>query len=159
MNWEAIAAIGEVIGAAAVVASLLHLARQIRFSTRASAVESKLQTTRLLTDTLDAYIQMPELADLLERATDGLGALSRQEYTRFSNLALRMFWSLSAAHFQYRIGAVGESDWQEALVGLRFWLRSRGTREWWAKFGRASFGPEFQAFVDREIDSPARTGE
>ena len=153
MNWDAIGAIAEAIGAAAVVASLLYLARQIRSSARASAVESKLQTTRLLTDTLDAYIQTPEVSELVERAFDDPRALSKQENIRFSNLALRMFWAFSAAHFQFRTGAIAESDWREVMVAMHFWLRGKGTREWWEKFGRGSFGPEFQDFVDREINA------
>lgn len=36
MNWEAIGAIGEIIGAAAVLVTLVYLARQIRDSTRAA---------------------------------------------------------------------------------------------------------------------------
>ena len=52
MNWEAIGAIGEAVGAAAVVASLLYLAVQLRGSTRASIVQAKLESTRLMTDFL-----------------------------------------------------------------------------------------------------------
>jgi Zn-dependent membrane protease YugP len=36
MNWDAIGAIGEIIGAVAVVFSLIYLATQIRISNRAS---------------------------------------------------------------------------------------------------------------------------
>ena len=42
MNWEAIGAVGEIIGAAAVVVSVIYLALQIR----AQNVESRLGATR-----------------------------------------------------------------------------------------------------------------
>jgi len=96
---------------------------------------------------------MPEISDLIERAIDDLGSLSRQEHVRFSNLCLRMFWAFSAAHFQFRSGAIAGSDWREVEMAMRFWLHGKGTQEWWKKFGRASFGPEFQLYVDREINA------
>ncbi len=40
MNWEAIGAIGEIVGAAAVVATLGYLALQIRYSSNATKAQS-----------------------------------------------------------------------------------------------------------------------
>jgi hypothetical protein len=40
MNWDAIGAIGEIVGAAAVVATLFYLARQIRDSTQQARIAS-----------------------------------------------------------------------------------------------------------------------
>ena len=153
MNWDAIGAIAEAVGAIAVVASLLYLAVQIRASTRASAVESKLQTTRLLTDVLDSVITAPQLNDLYQRGLADLESLSKEEYFQFSNMALKMFWFFSAAHFQYRMGTLDDSGWCEVTAAMHYWLRGPGTRAWWVKFGRASFGSEFQTLIDRKIDA------
>ena len=38
MNWEAIGALGEVLGAVTVVATIFYLARQIRQNTRAQSI-------------------------------------------------------------------------------------------------------------------------
>ncbi len=151
MNWDAIGAVAEALGAAGVIASLLYLAIQVRASTRASAVEAKLQSTRLLGETMDVVIQSPELADIYARGLADLESLSKEEYYRFSNMALKAFWFFSAAHFQFRMGTLAESDWHEQKLALRYWLRGPGCRSWWAKFGRASFGPAFQDFVEAEI--------
>ena len=40
MNWEAISAVGEIFGAAAVVATLVYLASQIRAQSRANEIEN-----------------------------------------------------------------------------------------------------------------------
>ena len=42
--------VGEVAGAAGVIASLVYLGRQVQAGTRASAVEAKLESTRLQSD-------------------------------------------------------------------------------------------------------------
>jgi len=151
VNWDAIGAIAEAIGAAGVIASLLYLASQVHGSTRASAVEAKLQSTRLLTDLMDSWIQAPELTDLHLRGLADLESLSKEEYYRFSNLCLKAFWFFSAAHFQFRTRTLSESNWYESKIALHFWLRGPGLQAWWAEFGRASFGPVFRGFIDAEI--------
>jgi len=45
MTWNALAAIGEIVGAIAVVVTLLYLAQQIRQSTRAAAIAALRDTT------------------------------------------------------------------------------------------------------------------
>lgn len=74
MNWDAIGAIGEVVGAAAVVGSLLYLAGQVRMSARASAVESKMQSTTLLYAYSDSLINSPDLLDLQTRGVADIEA-------------------------------------------------------------------------------------
>ena len=54
MNWDAIAAIAEGLGALGVIASLLYVAVQVRQNTRASRVESKLAATGLMSSYLAA---------------------------------------------------------------------------------------------------------
>ncbi len=151
MSWEAFGAVAEAIGALGVIASLLYLATQVRASTRASAIESKLQSTRLLTDFVENLIQKPELNDLFLRGLADPDSLSKSDYYRFSNMGLKAFWFFSAGHFQYRMGTLTEDDWYESQTVLHYWLDRPGGRAWWKKMGRASFGESFREFVDAEI--------
>jgi hypothetical protein len=107
MNWDALGAVSELIGAAAVMASLLYLAVQVRASARASAVEAKLQTTRLLSDFVDSLIQSPELSALFIKGRRDLDSLSEDEYRRFSNMSLKAFWYFSAGRFRAIPGSCG----------------------------------------------------
>lgn len=76
MNWDAVGAVAEALGAAGVIASLLYVASQVRASNRASAVEAKLQSTRFLAELIDSLIQNPELNDLYLRGIADLESLS-----------------------------------------------------------------------------------
>ena len=76
MNWEAIGAISETIGAAGVIASMLYLAVQVRASTRASAIESKLASSRIYTDFIGSLIQSPELNRILVQGCKDLTSLA-----------------------------------------------------------------------------------
>ncbi len=153
MNWEALGAVAEWIGAAGVIASLLYLAAQVHASNRASAVQAKLDSTRLLNDFMDLLIQRPELNQLMLKGLKGLDALSPDEYQQFSNMSLKAFWFFSAGHFQFRRGTIAASDWFEILAVLRYWLHSAGCRAWWQKMGRLMFGGEFVAFIESEINA------
>ena len=151
MNWDAIGAIAEAIGAAGVIASLLYVAVQVRASTRASAVEAKLASTRFYTDYLNSLIQTPELNDLFLRGRENLESLSPDDYYRFSNMALQACSFFSAAYFQFRKGTLSEGDWFENRAIVQFWFRGRGCRDWWEKVGKHMFGADFASFVETEI--------
>ncbi|MFM7272598.1 MAG: hypothetical protein ACKO4A_01935 [Gammaproteobacteria bacterium] len=151
MNWEAIGAIAELVGAVGVIASLLYLAGQVRASTRAAAVAAKLESTDLLNKFIDVLIENPELNDLYMRGIAGLDSLTKEEYFRFSNMSFKAFWFFSASYFQYQKGTITEDDYYESRTVLRYWLRGPGCRSWWEKIGRLSVSPAFRAFVDAEI--------
>ena len=151
MNWDAIGAIAELVGASGVIGSLLYLAGQVRMSSRASAVESKMESTALLCNFIDSVINDPDLLDLQRRGISDVELLTKTEYIRFSNMCLKAFWMFSASYFQYRSGTITEDDFYETRAVIHYWLRGRGCRMWWEKFGRAALSPLFAKFIDTEI--------
>jgi hypothetical protein len=71
-------------------------------------------------------------------------------------MSLKAFWFFSAGYFQFRAGTLKEDDWFELRAVIRYWLRGRGSREWWQKLGRNMYGQAFVAFIEselREIDA------
>ena len=152
MNWEAIGAIAELAGAVGVIGSLLYLAGQVRMSARASAVESKMGSTALLCNFVDSVINDPELHDLQMRGMADIESLTKTDYIRFSNMSMKAFWMFSASYFQYMSGTITEDDFHETKAVIHYWLRGRGCRMWWEKFGRAALSPVFGKFVDAEVE-------
>jgi hypothetical protein len=160
VNWEAIGAISEVIGAAGVIASMLYLAVQVRSSTRASAIESKLASSRVYTDFLGSLIQSPELNRIFLQGRKDLASLtSEDDYHRFSNLALQGFSHFSATYFQYQRRMLSDLDWFESRAVIQYWVRGAGFQAWWTKLGRKMFGADFVAFIDSEIREQTKKGE
>jgi hypothetical protein len=155
MSWEAIAAIGQMLGALGVIASLLYLATQVRQNNRASAVAAKLASTQLLSEFVDSLIADPELMDVWLRGREDLESLNDVEHFRFMNMCLKAFWFFSAAQFQLRAGTPQEEDWAEFYSVIRFCREGKGVRVWWQKTGRTRFGKSFSLFIDREIVSLA----
>jgi hypothetical protein len=151
MNWDALGAVAELVGAVGVIASLLYVATQVHSSNRASAVQAKLESTRLLNDFMDLLLQNPELNHLLLRGRKNLDSLSPEEYLQFSNMSLKAFWFFSAGYFQFRQRTLAETDWFELRAVMHYWLRTQGCRDWWQRLGRFLYGSEFVAFIDSEF--------
>ena len=151
MTLESIYYVSQVIASIGLVVSLAYLAKQIRHSARASAVQAKIATTAMLSDFADMLISDPALDDLVRRAMASTDGLAKNEYRRFSNLCFKVFWFVSAAHFQLRAGTLTEEDWFEMKASLDFWLNGAGVRDWWRQIGRARFTGEVAAFVEAEV--------
>jgi hypothetical protein len=154
VNWEAIGAVSEIIGAAGVIASMLYLAVQVRASTRASEIESKLAASRMYAEFAGSLIQSPELTKIFRQGRKDLASLaSEDDYYRFSNLAFQGCSHFSATYFQYQQGMLSDSDWFEPRAVIHYWVAGAGFRAWWAKSGRKMFGPDFVTFIDAQIQN------
>ena len=94
MNWDAIGAIGEILGALAVVATLFYLAIQIRHSARLS--QSQIHTELLaLGHEAHNWKRDPAFAELLIRADSNYAELSPAEKEQFSTYVFQLLnvWS------------------------------------------------------------------
>ena len=82
MNWEAIGAIGEVLGAAGVIFTLVYLAVQIRQNTAMTRMSAMQHIIQGGVDHNRAIADNPELAALLNKAVDNPEALTNDEKLR-----------------------------------------------------------------------------
>ena len=80
MNWEALGAIGELVGAIAVVATLGYLIVQIRQNTRELQHSSSWAINQGLTQIHDRVINNPDLIDILDKGLQDPADLSPKEY-------------------------------------------------------------------------------
>ncbi|MBT5558916.1 MAG: hypothetical protein HOJ88_03415 [Proteobacteria bacterium] len=78
MNWEAISAIGEIIGAITVVATLSYLARQIKDSTRASRSQSITDATTGMQAWYQELGSNPQASELILKGFTNPEALSKE---------------------------------------------------------------------------------
>lgn len=86
MNWEAIAAIGEIIGAIAVVITLVYLTIQLRQNTAAVATATQDSVTAGFNAVNQAVISDEKLAEIFLRGTATPESLTAEESVRFSFL-------------------------------------------------------------------------
>lgn len=101
MNWDAIGAAGEIIGALAVIGTLVYLARQISQSVdlaRASQNRSLMESYEGYNDLILAN---PIVAELLASLEHGTSGLSPADNVRIRHLAYRMMNIWASAELSY----------------------------------------------------------
>ena len=86
MNWEAIGAVGEILGAIAVLVTLVYLAAQVRQNSRFVKAATYHSTMRARNEFNFAVATTPELSALLIRAQDKGTTLDAEERQRFNSL-------------------------------------------------------------------------
>jgi len=89
INWEAVAAIGEISGAVIVIATLVYLARQIHQSNRIAIASTEINVRNSLNDINDSIYTDTGVAELLIKATDSHVELTDVDSLKLYHLVLR----------------------------------------------------------------------
>lgn len=155
VNWEAIGAIGEVLGAVGVILTLAYLAYQIRQNT----IATRLETTSNFQNGFAAVELMiasnAEFAEVLAKGRNG-EELTPPEFVRlqaFYRTVLRA-WQTNIS--QYEAGGLEEETWQgtKALMSQTF-QEDRSLLKHW-KQNRSQFNTEFNSLVESLLEVNAR---
>jgi len=153
MNWEALGAIGEIVGALAVVATLIYLAVQIRVANKQAELESLRHTWDSLNQFCDALTTSKETASIVNRGRVSLEHLDADEALMFEHLHIRLLNTLESWHLQIvRTSPPGEyrNTQLQNLSGIATgYFSFPGTRELWSRIGDY-FAP-IQPLVDEAL--------
>ena len=119
MNWEAIGAIAEVLGAVAVLVTLVYLAVQIRQNTRQIGASSSALRLASRDATQQAFsrwrhlVSQPEAADLYLRGCADLGSLSLEDRFRFGIYLQDMLLSFETLHKRIPEELYEREEWEQ----------------------------------------------
>ena len=83
MNWEALVAIGELVGAFAVVVTLLYLAVNVRQNYKSISISALRDSTAQWHQWSDMLASSSDLADIVARGNRELASLSESETLRY----------------------------------------------------------------------------
>jgi hypothetical protein len=144
MNWDAIGAVGEIVGASAVVATIVYLAFQIRDSkvaTRALTYQS------IYRDFRDNLLSMPESSR--NKILSG-ESLSEEDHRALFTWRVVMFRGYENIWMQKELGTLDERMFKSYISHMKNTLRQPGTIGWW-RLATFEFIPEFSSYVDSLI--------
>jgi hypothetical protein len=149
MNWDAIGAIGETVGAVAVFASLIYLAIQIRAQNKESRLGAIFEFTDLYNQINDTITSNSEMADIWKKALSerGLGNLDDAERIRFSSLLQKITRTWENSYYQYNEGRLNERLWQSFHIQISEVAACPAYRSWWQQRSHW-YSEEFQRFVE-----------
>jgi hypothetical protein len=141
MNWDAIGAIGELVGGIAVIGTLIYLASQIRQNTKinASAIRQNFYdyTTRQMLHGTDST----EFGALLAKTGMTDEELSPGESMQILRMFQAVFVGYQGAFIQHKQGALSEEDWKMCRALLRsYWLLpGKAMAKQWEQFIAGGF--------------------
>ena len=154
MNWEAIGAIGEVIGGVAVIVSLLYLAIQIRQN-------SRMLKATALSATTEAYLSFnmllgsdPEAARVFQVGLEDFASLTEAEQRQFLNLLRACFVSYQHVYHQYENGLLDDEMWEQFLRASTHLLAIPHIAVWWED-RKSAYTPQFVQSLERAPQSAA----
>ena len=155
MNWEAIGALGEIVGALAVVLTLAYLAIQVRHAKAAAADTNRLERSKgvrdmMLASAADSGLRENltkglQLSDYYDEIASNLN-MSSDEAASFDWAMLYWFW----LHWGQYASTTKESDVEELRNVISGFYRNPGVRVCWEKspWARPVLEKDFVNFVD-----------
>ena len=146
MNWEAINAIAQAIGAFGVVASLWYLGVQVHRSTRVAKIAAQDSAAAALRDVTKPYMENAELARIWQIGLENLSALSPEEQSRFFHASYQFLKAFETIHTHYAYGLLDLELWEGWRELLRHYVASPGMGYYW-KMRHDLFSERFQEFV------------
>jgi len=146
MNWDAIGAIGEIVGAAGVVVSLVYLAAQIRNQNRESRLAAmheissgfRVATSKLLDS---------GLTGIFVKAIEDFESLTDEERLKLIVGVTAIFRAWEEAFIQHDIGHLDDRAWKPMLSYYTFILSAPSARRVW-EMRKEHFDDRFREFVD-----------
>ena len=154
MNWDAIGAIGEVVGAIAVVLTLLYLARETAKNSKSIDATSSRSISLQLSEFNREVARDPVLSELFYKSYQ----LTEQEYTekewfkfKLAAISLVQIWQAQIMH-----GNLGLGDDEEVNDNIDFANYVINTFPTWKKFWNEAKGSTPSTFVET-IENRARS--
>ncbi len=151
MNWEAAGAIGEIVGAIAVVATLMYLARQmkqnssaLRSTTAQSANEMAISVFNPIAANKDG------LADIVLRGLQDPNTLSALEMARFTAHWQASFFTWQNWFYQNKKGDFDDGMFSGFSLLFTEVLRTPGLQDFWSH-RRQFFSKEFRDYLEIEL--------
>lgn len=154
MNWDAVGAVAEIIGAVAVVATLLYLAVQIRQANR----QDLLGSFQHLYDTTNSFCRMiadsEDLAEIVSRGRESYAELSDEDRMRFDHAHLHLLNIIESHLFQLQRADMDTRyrDWavQNLAEIASAYFGFPGSREFW-KNAESFFDTDVRKLVNDNI--------
>ncbi len=163
MNWDAIGAISEAVGALGVIITLAYLAMQIRQNSRTmdqhtSAVASaaEIAATDQSGRQFTMLAQNSELADIIYRGNRGNrgNELNSLERVRYDSYWFACFGYCQNAFLHNKRGYTGKASWQMFDVGFSQYMSFAGVDALWRQQrNQECFDPDFVAHINAKLNS------
>ena len=166
MNWEAIGAVGETLGAVLVLITLVYLANQVRYAKNAAADANRIARAKGVCDLNLAFAQNPDLHRANTKANGYQGwyeelaselGITVEEAQKADSISIYWIW----LHWSQFAGTNREEDLAELKTTVgKFYSLSPAIKHAWnhGPFSKPIMGSAFISFVDQAIADYSERG-
>ncbi len=154
MNWNALGAIGQLVGALAVVATLLYVSRQLREQTRALNTTVRDSAFHQLQEWNYQIVADRSLADLFQRgaASADWSEIDHVDQARLIHVFYSFFKVFENIYLHAAEGSTSPAVWEQNCQVFFAYAAQSGCRRYWEQ-RRATLDPRFLAVLEN-IDRP-----
>lgn len=157
MNWDAVGAIGEVLGSLAVIGSIFYLAVQVRHAAGVAKASAQQYAAQMSIDTLVATLDSRVLSKASRKATSG-EELDPDELSNYQRWVWARMRVAENAYYQYRQGLLDSDEWLSHSVSILAHVGPGATAEpYWPRVS-LSYSGGFTDEVERILDWCKETG-
>jgi len=151
MNWDAIAAAGELLGAGGVIVTLVFLAVQIRSNTRTVRASAMRDVEEDWAKTNDWLAQDPKLALMVLSHERGEEVGDASAVAQGVLMARATLQRIAAAYHMYRSGLLDEEIWQARLRTIDAYIFSSALGDVWTPQTKLLFSDSFVTMIECRI--------
>jgi len=142
----------EIIGAVAVVVSLLYLGWQIRYS----RIQAKNDAIDLITKERGDFVRLlaenSEISRIIPKGFAGKKMHPNEQF-RFNSYMYHVFVNLELAFRKIGKNEIDNRLWIAYDEGTHWWMTGPGVRKWWKTDMVRGFTEEFNIYVNEMIET------
>ena len=153
MNWEAVGALAELLGAGGVIITLAILARQIQQNTRTVRASTGHAITKQSNEINLRLGLDPAAIDLLMRGARSHNDLEPQERARYTLLMRAVIGNYQDMYVQFRAGMCDDEMWEVMKLALGQSVSAPSFASFWER-NRELFDSGFRSEVDALLRAP-----
>ena len=131
MNWDAIGAIAELLGAIGVILTLFYLAAQIRQNTTSIRTVAGMDMSKQAAAWFARMTVQPELGRIYSLAAEDPDSLTPEESFRFLTYIAEIFFLYEGQYEMYRQDQIAEEIWIPKRDVLLGYLKNPIVESWW----------------------------
>jgi hypothetical protein len=147
MEKETLSLVLDIIATAAVLASVIYLALEVRRSTKATYSQTYQSAVQALGEMAAIVGDSKERSKMFALGMADPDKLDEDEYLQFAYLGISLFRRYENAYFQYRSGMIDDEFWNGHRDNLLWFYHRPGTQRWWRE-RRLGFSSGFREFLE-----------
>ena len=160
MNWDAIGAVGEILGALAVLVTLVYLALQVQHIKKHTESSALDHIINALNEFAGHIAQSESLADIIARGRESYDALNAEEKLRSDHIHMFLLNNLESWYLQHRqiYSITTEASLENIRGNIVHYFDYPGMRQFWAEVNNVfpHLAPLFDATLG---DSDRNSGD